>query len=155
MSSVGFTSLSPIGSAGAAPLPKLPGGATGGAFGPQPVIRRPAVGPTPATTQASPVAAPAAPTAATPSAPAAPARAATGVGGGGAATAAAAAAAAAVDALTSGYSTTVDGKQYAASVVESGGGYTASISSVPGATATGTSEQAAENNLTLRIDALV
>ena len=151
MSSVGFTSLSPIGSAGTAPLPKLPGGATGGAFGPQPVIRRPAVGPTPATTQASPVAAPAAPTAATPSAPAAPARAATGVGGGGAATAAAAA----VDALTSGYSTTVDGKQYAASVVESGGGYTASISSVPGATATGTSEQAAENNLTLRIDALV
>ena len=150
MSSVGFTSLSPIGSAGTAPLPKLPGGATGGAFGPQPVIRRPAVGPTPATTQASPVAAPAAPTAATPSAPAAPARAATGVGGGGAATAAAA-----VDALTSGYSTTVDGKQYAASVVESGGGYTASISSVPGATATGTSEQAAENNLTLRIDALV
>jgi hypothetical protein len=60
-----------------------------------------------------------------------------------------------VDALISGYSTTVGGKQYAASVLEAGGEYTASIASVPGATATGTSQQAAENSLNMRIDELV
>jgi len=60
-----------------------------------------------------------------------------------------------VDALISGYSTTVGGKQYAASILETGGEYTASIANVPGATATGTTEQAAENNLNIRIDELV
>jgi hypothetical protein len=54
-----------------------------------------------------------------------------------------------------GYSTTVGGKQYSGSVEDSGGEYTASVPSLSGATATGSSLTAAENNLTLRIDELV
>jgi hypothetical protein len=54
------------------------------------------------------------------------------------------------------YSTTVAGKNYSGSVVEEAGGvYEASVPNVPGATATGSSVQAAENNLSVRIDALV
>jgi predicted RNase H-like HicB family nuclease len=40
-------------------------------------------------------------------------------------------------------------------VGESGGEYTASVASVLGATASGSTEQAAENNLDARIDELV
>jgi predicted RNase H-like HicB family nuclease len=54
-----------------------------------------------------------------------------------------------------GYSTTVGGKQYSGSVEESGGEYTASVPSLSGATATGSSLTAAENNLNNRIDELV
>jgi predicted RNase H-like HicB family nuclease len=54
-----------------------------------------------------------------------------------------------------GYSTTVGGKQYSGSVSESDGQYTASIPSLPGATATGSSLDAAENALNSRIDELV
>lgn len=69
-------------------------------------------------------------------------------GGGGAA-------AAEAETLVSGYSTTIAGKQYSGSVEESGGQYTASVPSVPGASATGSSLAAAENNLSNRIDELV
>jgi predicted RNase H-like HicB family nuclease len=57
--------------------------------------------------------------------------------------------------LVSGYSTTVDGKQYSGSVEKSGNTYTASIPGVAGATATGSTEDAAENNLSNRISVLV
>ncbi len=66
-----------------------------------------------------------------------------------------AAAAAAEEMLVSSYSTTVNGTQYSGSVVQSGGEYTASVPNLPGATATGTSLTAAENNLNNRIDELV
>jgi predicted RNase H-like HicB family nuclease len=49
----------------------------------------------------------------------------------------------------------VAGKQYSGSVADSGGTYTASVSNLPGATATGSSAQDAENNLDERIDELV
>jgi predicted RNase H-like HicB family nuclease len=60
-----------------------------------------------------------------------------------------------VEKLVSGYSTTIAGKQYSGSVEESGGQYTASVASVSGASATGSSLSAAENNLSNRIDELV
>jgi hypothetical protein len=53
------------------------------------------------------------------------------------------------------YSTTVGGKQYSGSVEESGSTYTASVSNLAGASATGSSIQSAENNLNTRIDILV
>jgi predicted RNase H-like HicB family nuclease len=53
------------------------------------------------------------------------------------------------------YSTTVAGTQYSGSVAESGGEYVASVTSLSGATASGSSLIAAENNLTTRIDELV
>jgi len=53
------------------------------------------------------------------------------------------------------YSTTVAGVQYSGSVQESGGEYTASIANLSGATATGSSEQAAEDNLNAKIDEIV
>ena len=53
------------------------------------------------------------------------------------------------------FSTTVAGKQYSGSVADSDGTYTASISNLSGATASGSSAQAAENNLNVRIDELV
>jgi hypothetical protein len=74
-----------------------------------------------------------------------------GGGGGGAA----AAAAAEVETLVGSYATTVNGTQYAGSVEEENGAYTASVPNVSGATATGASEMEAENNLTIRIDELV
>ena len=55
----------------------------------------------------------------------------------------------------SSYSTTIAGKQYSGSVEESGGQYTASVPNLAGATASGSSLAAAENNLDLRIDELV
>lgn len=54
------------------------------------------------------------------------------------------------------YSTIVAGKNYSGSVIEEVGGvYEASVPNVLGATATGSSIQAAENNLSVRINALV
>jgi predicted RNase H-like HicB family nuclease len=57
--------------------------------------------------------------------------------------------------LVSGFSTTVGGKLYSGSVEESGGEYTASVPSLAGASATGSSIAAAENNLNNRINELV
>jgi hypothetical protein len=73
---------------------------------------------------------------------------ASGGGGGGAA-------AATEEMQASSYSTTVKGTRYSGSVEQSGGEYTASVASLPGASAIGTSAQAAENNLSARIDELV
>ena len=56
--------------------------------------------------------------------------------------------------LAASYSTSVNGANYSGSVEESGGTYTASIPNLPGATASGSSVQAAENNLNIRIDIL-
>jgi hypothetical protein len=75
-------------------------------------------------------------------------------GGGGGGGAAASNAASLLDTATV-YTTTVAGKQYSGSVVESGGEYTASVPNLQGATASGAIEQAAENNLDTRIDELV
>jgi hypothetical protein len=75
-------------------------------------------------------------------------------GGGAAASAGPAAAASAMMQMVAGYSVTVNGKQYAGSVEESNGQYSASAN-LTGATATGSSEQAVEDNLEVRIDELV
>ena len=54
------------------------------------------------------------------------------------------------------YTDTVNGKNYSGSVQqESGGEYTASVPHLPGATASGSSAQSAENNLGTVIDELV
>jgi len=53
------------------------------------------------------------------------------------------------------FSTTVGGKTYSADVTYSNGEYVADDSNLSGAEATGSSLQAAENNLTARIDVLV
>jgi hypothetical protein len=71
-----------------------------------------------------------------------------GSGGGGGSTASAAAA------VATAYSTTVGGKSYAGSVSEVDGSYQASVPSVPGAVATGSSLQMAETNLDSVIDIL-
>jgi hypothetical protein len=152
MSSLGFSSLGPIGHTGTAPLPVLTSGSGSRAFSPQPVIRRPAVA-TSGVGDAPPAANPpgsAATTAPAPAAPASqtPARVSAGAPG-------AAAAAIAVEELATGYSTKVGGVEYAASVFQSNGQYTASVSSLTGATATGSTEQVAEENLAVRIDVLV
>jgi predicted RNase H-like HicB family nuclease len=52
------------------------------------------------------------------------------------------------------YSTTVAGKNYGASVEESGGVYTASVPMPPGLSASGTSIESAELNLSIVLDAL-
>ena len=62
---------------------------------------------------------------------------------------------AAVETLVTSYSTTVGGTQYSGSVEESDGEFVASVPTLSGATATGSSEIAAENNLDVRIDELV
>jgi hypothetical protein len=49
----------------------------------------------------------------------------------------------------------VSGKHYSGSVQESNGVYTASASGLAGASASGSSLQAAENNLTTRISEIV
>jgi len=159
MSSLGFSSLGPIGHTGTTPLPVLTSGSGGRAVSPQPVIRRPAVA-TSGIGDASPAANP--PASAAPATPASTAsastaagataaRASAGVAGGSAATAAAIA----TEELATGYSTKVGGVEYAASVFQSNGEYTASVSSLTGATATGGTEQVAEENLAVRIDVLV
>jgi len=57
-------------------------------------------------------------------------------------------------ALTTSYSTTVAGKNYSGSVQESEGTYVASIPNPPGASASGSSVQSAENNLDVILDTL-
>jgi predicted RNase H-like HicB family nuclease len=57
--------------------------------------------------------------------------------------------------LAASYSTTVGGKNYSGSVEESGGTYVASVGNLPGASASGSSVQSAENNLSIKIDELV
>ena len=57
--------------------------------------------------------------------------------------------------LAAVYSTTVGGKSFSGSVEESGGEYEASVAGMPGASASGSSIQSAENNLDIKIDALV
>lgn len=57
--------------------------------------------------------------------------------------------------MAASYSTHVGGKSYAGSVSEINGVYTVAVPNVPGAHATGSSIQAAENNLNMRIDELV
>jgi hypothetical protein len=54
-----------------------------------------------------------------------------------------------------GFSTVVHGKTYTADVTYSDGEYVASDGNISGAVSTGTSVQAAENNLVNRIDELV
>jgi predicted RNase H-like HicB family nuclease len=56
--------------------------------------------------------------------------------------------------LAAGYSTTAAGKSYSGSVEESGGEYEASVANMPGASASGSSIQSAENNLDIKIDTL-
>jgi hypothetical protein len=59
-----------------------------------------------------------------------------------------------VSPLTASYSTTVAGKNYPLSVEESGGFYVASVPNPPGASATGSSPQSAEDNLNFKLDTL-
>jgi hypothetical protein len=66
-----------------------------------------------------------------------------------------AASAAAANLVSQIYSTTVSGKSYSGSIEQSGGQYVISIPNVPGATASASTAQAAENALTLKIDILV
>jgi len=73
-----------------------------------------------------------------------------GGGGGGASSSAASS----IDELVSGYSDTVGGKHYSGSVEKSGNTYTASVSGLAGASASGSSEAAAENSLSERISVL-
>jgi hypothetical protein len=54
-----------------------------------------------------------------------------------------------------GFSTEIDGKTYSADVTGSNGEYVATDGDLNGATASGTSLESAENNLTNRIDELV
>jgi hypothetical protein len=108
----------------------------------------PVAAPEPA--KASPTAAS---TSATPASTTAPAR--TSHAHAAPAASASSAAAAETETLVSGYSTTIAGVQYSGSVEESGGQYTASVPSLSGATATGSSIAAAENNLSSRIDEIV
>jgi hypothetical protein len=68
---------------------------------------------------------------------------------------AAASANAAIDDSATDYTTTVGGTQYTGSVEQSDGQFVATIPNLPGASATGSSLESAENNLTARIDALV
>lgn len=86
------------------------------------------------------------------SAPAAPARTSQAHSGGGGGLSSAASE---TETLVSGYSTTVAGKQYSGSVEQSGSTYTASVSGLTGATASGSTLTAAENALNIRIDELV
>jgi hypothetical protein len=95
-----------------------------------------------------------APSAAAPATTSSPARPASSGGSHGGGGAAASSTSAILEVATS-YSTTVGGTQYSGTVEESGGQYTASVPNLQGATATGSTEQAAENNLDARIDELV
>jgi hypothetical protein len=55
----------------------------------------------------------------------------------------------------SSYSTSVAGQQYWGSVDRAGGDYTATVPNLAGATASGSSQQSAEDHLNARIDELV
>ena len=52
------------------------------------------------------------------------------------------------------YTTSVGGKSYSGNVQQSGGHYTVSVPNLPGASASGSSLQAAENALNVKIDVL-
>lgn len=69
--------------------------------------------------------------------------------------AASATAASILSSIVSGYSTTVGGTQYLASLEQSGSEYTASVQNLLGATATDSTEVVAENDLNVRINELV
>ncbi len=56
--------------------------------------------------------------------------------------------------LAAVYSTTVGGKTYSVDVEQNSGEYTASVANLPGATSSGSSVEAAENNLSAVIDTL-
>jgi predicted RNase H-like HicB family nuclease len=56
--------------------------------------------------------------------------------------------------LSQTYSTSVGGKSYSGSIQQSGGRYEISVPNLPGATASGSSLQAAENALNVKIDIL-
>jgi hypothetical protein len=56
--------------------------------------------------------------------------------------------------LAASYSTTVSGKSYAGSVEESEGAYIASVPLPPGVSASGSSVEAAENNLNVILGSL-
>jgi len=87
---------------------------------------------------------------------AAPAKTSSGKGGGGGGGGAAVSTASSTaEEIAGSYSVTLGGKQYSGSVEESGGVYTASVGNLPGASASGSSAQAAEDNLTMRINELV
>lgn len=157
-----FGSVSPI--AGPTPVTRFPVsllGNTSGATGPgattsasaAPARAIPNIAHTP-TTEATPAPAAHATGAArsgtAPAAAAAPARAASSGGG-----TAAVANSSDAEEIVTGYSTKVGSTHYSARVAQSNGEYTASIPNLEGATATGSTEQAAETYLSLRIDALV
>jgi len=57
--------------------------------------------------------------------------------------------------VAASYSATVAGKNYPGSVEEAGGVYIASVPNPPGASASGSSVETAENNLNIKLDALV
>ena len=65
-----------------------------------------------------------------------------------------AASSAATALLSQTYSTSVGGKSYSGSIQHSGGRYEISVPNLPGATASGSSLQAAENALNVKIDIL-
>jgi hypothetical protein len=69
--------------------------------------------------------------------------------------AAAAARSVAAETQVSSYSTSVAGQQYWGSVEKSGGDYTATVPNLAGATASGSSQQSAEDNLNARINEIV
>jgi len=56
--------------------------------------------------------------------------------------------------VAASYSVTVAGKNYPGSVEKSGGVYIASVLNPPGASASGSSVESAENNLNLKLDAI-
>jgi hypothetical protein len=56
--------------------------------------------------------------------------------------------------VAASYSATVSGKNYPGSVVESGGVYIASVPNPPGASASGSSVESAESNLSIKLDAI-
>jgi hypothetical protein len=59
-----------------------------------------------------------------------------------------------VVAIKGALSTTVAGKNYSLSIEQAGATYVASVPDPPGATATGSSAQVAENNLDIKLDTL-
>jgi len=130
-------------------------GPLGVTIGPYPVSKTSAVSAAQPTGSVAPAGASSASSSlnAAPSSPAAPSGAARG--GGSHASSTPAASSNTEEGLESSYSTTVAGKQYSGLVGESAGEYTAMVSSPPGIEASGSSEQAAEENLDARIDELV
>jgi hypothetical protein len=57
--------------------------------------------------------------------------------------------------VSSTYSTSAGGKSYSANISQSNGTYTLSVSNLPGASVSGSSLNAAESALSVKIDTLV